>query len=60
MLDCVDDSIPGDINGDGMVDGVDLAQVLANWGSSNPDADLDGSGVVGGPDLTIILANWTI
>ena len=60
VLDCIDDSIPGDINGDGLVNGVDLAQVLANWGSSNTDADLDGSGVVGGPDLTILLANWTI
>ena len=59
VIDCVDDSIPGDINGDGLVNGIDLAQVLAQWGTGNSSADLDGSGNVGGPDLTILLANWT-
>ncbi len=51
-------SIPGDINGDGIVDGIDLSIVLAEWGTPGPAADLDGDGIVGGPDLTIVLANW--
>ena len=57
--DCADDSIPGDINGDDRVNGLDLAQVLAQWGTANADADLDNDGTVGGPDLTILLAYWT-
>ena len=60
VIDCVDDSIPGDINGDDRVNGQDLAQVLANWGSiSTPLADLNGDGVINGPDITIVLSSWT-
>ena len=59
VLDCVDDSIPGDINGDGFVNGSDIAQVLAYWGSDNVDADVNQDGLVSGPDLTVILGSWT-
>ena len=48
----------GDINGDGAVNGADLATLLANWLSDNPDCDLDGSGTVNGADLATLLANW--
>ena len=48
----------GDINGDGVVNGADLATLLANWLSDNPDCDLDGSGTVNGVDLATLLANW--
>ena len=48
----------GDINGDGEVNGADLATLLANWLSDNPDCDLDGSGTVNGADLATLLANW--
>ena len=58
--DCAAVSIPGDMNGDGVVDGMDLSELLARWGSSNSDADLTGDGSVGGDDLTILLSNWTI
>ena len=47
-----------DLNGDGKVDGADLAQLLASFGSADPDADLDLDGVVDGRDLTILLGNW--
>jgi hypothetical protein len=57
-IEC-DDSIPGDLNGDGQVNGADLGLFLIVWGTSDPAADLDGSGSVGGGDLGILLANWT-
>lgn len=49
--------LTGDINGDGLVDGTDLALVLGNWNSSGV-GDLDCSGVVDGTDLAIVLGNW--
>jgi len=49
---------PGDINGDGIVDGFDLARVLGAWGSNSPDADINGDGVVDGADVALVLANW--
>ncbi len=51
---------PPDLNGDGLVNGADLSEVLAMWGSTCVDcpADLDGSGTVDGADLTIVLGSW--
>ncbi len=50
----------GDLNGDGVVDGADLATLLANWGPcAGCPADLNGDGVVDGADLAQLLANWT-
>ena len=49
---------PGDINGDGIIDGIDLAFVLSAWGSSNRKADINGDGLVNGMDLSIILSGW--
>jgi len=49
---------PGDTDGNGTVDGADLATVLAGWGSSDPVADLDGNGIVDGADLAALLAAW--
>jgi hypothetical protein len=51
----------GDLNGDGAVNGVDLAIVLNNWGScatANCPADIDRDGLVNGVDLAIVLGNW--
>lgn len=48
---------PGDLNGDGVVNGSDLAALLANWGGSGP-GDLDNSGSINGVDLAALLANW--
>ena len=59
VLDCVDESIPGDVNGDGFVNGSDLAQVLAYWGTGDVDADVDQDGIVSGSDLAVILGFWT-
>jgi hypothetical protein len=47
-----------DLSGDSVVNGVDLAFILSNWGTANAAADLNGDGTVGGSDLGIILAAW--
>ena len=52
-------SIPGDIDGDGMVNGVDLAIILGFWGTSEPGPDLNDDGIVDGFDLAIVLGYWT-
>ena len=48
--ECEDCGPEGDINGDGKVNGEDLAILLGAWDSSDPRADLDGDGTVSGPD----------
>ncbi len=55
---CPDQGIPGDLNGDGLVNGADVGMLLAAWGTADPNADLDGSGLVDGADIGIMLANW--
>jgi hypothetical protein len=51
----------GDLDGDGVVDGVDLAECLSAWGPC-PDgpcpADLDCDRDVDGSDLAQLLADW--
>ena len=47
-----------DINGDGIVDGSDLATLLGFWGSADPQADLNGDGTVNGSDLATLLGFW--
>ncbi|MDG2030112.1 MAG: right-handed parallel beta-helix repeat-containing protein, partial [Phycisphaerales bacterium] len=49
---------PGDINGDGVVDGADLSTLLGAWGDSGGPADIDGSGLVDGADLAALLGYW--
>jgi len=48
----------GDINGDGAVDGTDLAMLLGSWGTDGI-GDLNGDGIVDGDDLAILLGHWT-
>ena len=52
-------ALVGDINGDGLIDGQDLAKLLSDWGTDDPDSDLDGSGTVAGGDLSLLLSNWS-
>ena len=52
---------PCDIDGDGAVNGIDLAIVLARWGGpakDYPKADADGNGAVDGADLALVLGAW--
>jgi hypothetical protein len=53
------EAVVGDLNGDGSVNGADLAALLASWGAcSGCAADLDGDDGVGAADLAILLAAW--
>ena len=47
-----------DVNGDGVVGVNDLLDLLAAWGSNNPNADVNGDGIVGVNDLLDLLAAW--
>jgi hypothetical protein len=57
---------PGDVDGNGVVDGLDLTAVMSAWETIpgdllwNPAADLDGNNVVNGLDLTAVISNWTV
>ncbi|MDY7108520.1 MAG: hypothetical protein SYC29_07765 [Planctomycetota bacterium] len=59
ILDC-DASWPGDIDGDGDVDGDDLLALLAAWGfcGACPE-DINDDGVVDAADLLVLLGHWT-
>jgi T5SS/PEP-CTERM-associated repeat protein len=54
--------VEGDLNGDGEVDGSDLALILGNWGTcqacASCQADLTGDCAVDAADLAIVLGAW--
>ncbi|HSH18632.1 MAG TPA: malectin domain-containing carbohydrate-binding protein [Candidatus Saccharimonadales bacterium] len=50
---------PGDANGDGRINALDLSLVLSNDGQNYPAADFNRDGVVGAADLSILLGKWT-
>jgi len=50
---------PGDLSGDGVVDGADLLNLLSAWGpAAGNEADFNGDDVVDGADLLILLSAW--
>lgn len=50
---------PGDLDGNGRVDGADLGVLLGDWGTCQGCAsDLDGDGSVAGSDLGLLLGAW--
>lgn len=51
--------LPADTNLDGVIDGVDLANILGNWGNSGGRGDINGDEAVDGIDLAIALGSWT-
>ncbi|MEE2681871.1 MAG: hypothetical protein VX641_05810 [Planctomycetota bacterium] len=55
--DCGDAFVLGDLNGDGVVNGMDMTILLGAWGSSGP-GDFNGDGVVDGADLAVLLGQW--
>ena len=70
-FDPPNETTPADINGDVVVDGIDLGILLANWSipAGSPGcggapggcaADINGDVVVDGIDLGILLAAWTL
>ncbi len=48
---------PGDIDGDGRVNGTDLGLLLGNWGGAG-STDVNGDGTTDGNDLGVLLGNW--
>ena len=48
---------PGDFDGNGIVDGADLATLLGQWGEAG-SADLNEDGLVDGADLAQLLGDW--
>ena len=49
---------PGDLNGNGVVDGADLGALLTAWGTQGGSADVTGDGIVNGADLGVLLVKW--
>ena len=53
-------AVPGDVNGDGLVDISDTQKLSASWGLTsndpgfNPEADLNHDGIINGQDLTAL------
>lgn len=60
MLEFMED---GDVNGDKLVDGADLGQLLGAWGAvpqgTRGACDFDGNGIVDGADLGVVLGAWS-
>lgn len=52
-------SVPGDANGDGKVNALDLSILISRDGQNYPPADFNGDGTVGAADMAILLARWT-
>lgn len=50
---------PADLNGDGEVNGGDLALILVEWGEIDSIADINADGIVDGGDLALVLVAWT-
>jgi hypothetical protein len=53
--------LPGDVNGDWVVDVSDLLALLESWGNPHPhgwDADFNGDAAVDVSDLLLLLSNW--
>ena len=50
--------VPGDLNGDGLVNAADLSALLGNWGGTGV-GDINGDGTVGAADLATLLGAWS-
>jgi hypothetical protein len=50
--------IPGDLNGDLLVDGLDLSILLGAWGTNDPAVDIVIDGIIDGADLAALLGYW--
>ena len=51
--------VTGDVNGDGVVNGVDLTSLFSAWGTAGPAADLNGDGIVDANDMASVLSGWS-
>jgi hypothetical protein len=51
--------LPGDVNGDGIVDIFDVNLISAHWAESGPLGDANHDGIVNIFDVNLVSANWT-
>jgi len=52
-------TIPGDLNGDGVVNLKDLGMITSNWLKTIPaNADVNGDGIINLRDLGYVTSNW--
>ncbi|MHC5025405.1 MAG: PEP-CTERM sorting domain-containing protein [Planctomycetota bacterium] len=60
-ISTADSVLPGDANGDGVVDVADLTEVILAWGpcAGACPADFDGDGLVDVVDLVTVISNWS-
>ncbi|MEY5061942.1 MAG: hypothetical protein RIS45_1863 [Planctomycetota bacterium] len=49
---------PADLDGNGVVNGADLAILLNAWGAAGGAGDIDGNGTVDAADLSALLSAW--
>ena len=56
--DCGAAPCPADYDGNGVIEGPDLTQLLGAWNTTNEELDLTGDGLINGPDLTVLLGGW--
>ncbi|MCP3906366.1 MAG: hypothetical protein GY715_22325 [Planctomycetes bacterium] len=55
-----DAPVPGDVNGDGVVNFADILAIIGQWGFCPGCAgDLDGDNNVGFSDILIVIGNWS-
>lgn len=57
-ITCRDICCTADLNGDGIVNGADLGELLGYWGAGASPADLNGDCKVDGADLGELLGQW--
>ena len=51
--------VPGDVNHDGVVNGLDISLISSNWLATGANqADANGDGVVNGLDISLISSHW--
>lgn len=50
--------VPGDVNGDGIVNGQDIALIASNWSNGWGPGDGNQDGIVNGQDIALVASNW--
>ncbi|MCH2135510.1 MAG: hypothetical protein MK101_02885 [Phycisphaerales bacterium] len=57
-IEVMEEGLPGDVNGDCVVDVSDVLLIVSNWGATGGQGDADGDGDTDAVDLLMVLAQW--